>query len=443
MDIALVGGSEEQLLSSLDFKLPPSSNYILERRQNKFFPSGASTFAPTGVRVARILLSGSEGWIAPETIKIGFNLTNNEAANGKHLILAGSPGTVCQRIRVLIAGTVVEDIDYYNRAHTLYEKLKPWNWNINDAVQSNLQEYDTTQTNFAWHIDSKIIAPGQSAKVLWTPALGLLKSNKYLPIKYAPVTLEITFANADDVVLNEPALHPDQHATVSTQNYTISQLEVFCSQLMLDSSLENSYANMLLQNRSLTMAFRTTLTQVAVIPDNSTTAQISLVRALSRLDALFVTFTCSGSGVGGTDHQAVSFFNPSARATGGGDKEYSHQENNLEFQVQVGSSLFPVSPATSMGEHFYRLLETLDLLDQNLRSISITPQDYLHNSFILGTNLSKAPGVSFSGLNVRTGDLTTLKIKNLRGNLTGLKCYIFQLSTQLVEIRESGVSVFD
>ena len=96
-----------------------------------------------------------------------------------------------------------------------------------------------------------------------------------------------------------------------------------------------------------------------------------------------------------------------------------------------------------MGEHFYRLLETLDLLDQNLRAISINPKDYLHNSFILGTNLSRVPGQSFSSLNTRSGDLVTLKIKNMRGDITGLKCYVAMLSTQIVELRESSVSVYD
>ena len=195
-----------------------------------------------------------------------------------------------------------------------------------------------------------------------------------MPVRYAPVTIEITWASPEEAVLSQVACHPDAQATASTHNYSVSQLEAFCSQIQLDSSLESSYANMLLQNRSLTFPFRTVLVQEAVIPDNSTSAQISLVRSLSRLDAIFVTFTTSDAKFSASGHTAVSFFNPSATVPGAGTKQFSHTEYNLEFQVQIGSSLYPVSPATSMGEHVYRLLETLDLLDQSLRAISIPPR---------------------------------------------------------------------
>ena len=124
-------------------------------------------------------------------------------------------------------------------------------------------------------------------------------------------------------------------------------------------------------------------------------------------------------------------------------KQYSHLDKDLEFQIQVGSSVFPTSPARSMGEHFMYLLESLDLLGQNLRATSITPQDYAHNNFIPGMNLCKSPGVGFSGLSTRSGDLVTIKLKNMRNDLQNVKAYIFMLSTQILEIRESGCSVFD
>ena len=122
----------------------------------------------------------------------------------------------------------------------MFEKLRPWNWNVTDAAQSNLQEYKADQSNYAWTIDSQIIAPGYSAKVMFTPFLGILKSNKYLPIRYAPVTLEITWADAVDAVLSNRIYHADEQAEASTHDYSISQLEIFCSQIQLDSSLESS-----------------------------------------------------------------------------------------------------------------------------------------------------------------------------------------------------------
>ena len=292
-----------------------------------------------------------------------------------------------------------------------------------------------------WGLDSSIIGPGYSATVLFTPHLGILKS-KYLPIKYAPVQLEPTFANADDVVLVKDNNHSDETVVhASGTDYTISQLEVFCSQVFLDSALEQSYASMLLQNRSLTFAYRTTICTTAIIPDGATSAQVSLVRAVSRLDAPFVTFTSENAGQG--SRTAVSFLNPCDPLPGSSTKPYGHKERNLEAQVQIGSALFPTSPITSQGEFFYRLLETLDLLDQNLRSVAITPKMYSSASFIWGTNLQTVPGQAFTGRNVRTGDSIVIKVKNLSPHLTGTKMYVFQLCTMLAEIRESGVQVFE
>ena len=441
MDITLAGASEEQLLESLDFKLPSQSSYILSRSQNRFYPSGASTFGTNGPKVARILLSGDEGWVCSETIKVGLVLTNNSADTD--LILAGSPGTLVSRLRLLVGGVVAEDTSDYGRVHTFFERLRPWNWNINDAVMNNGQLYASDQSNFAWNLDSTIIAPGQSVQLLFTPQLGILKAGKALPVKYAPIQLEITFAEPDAVVLTQPQTHPDEHAQASTRNYTISQLEVYASQIMLDSALQNSYANLLLSNRSLQMAFRTCHVQQAIIPDNSTSTQISLTRALSRLDAIFVTFTANLGDSIGISHPAVSFYHPGSAAPGGGNKAYSHAGRSLEFQIQVGSSVFPTSPARSDGEHFMYLLESLDLLGQNIRATSLTPLDYIHNNFILGMNLCKSPGVGFSGLNTRSGDLVTIKLKNIRPGLTNIKAWIFMLSTQILEVREGGCSVYD
>ena len=189
------------------------------------------------------------------------------------------------------------------------------------------------------------------------------------------------------------------------------------------------------------MAFRTCHVQQAIIPNGSTSTQISITRALSRLDAIFVTFTAT-IGVPGSSHPAVSFYNPSRNVPGGGVKQYSHLDKDLEFQIQVGSSVFPTSPARSMGEHLY-FLESLDLSGQHLRATSITPQDYQHNNFILGMNLCQSQGVCSSGLKTRSGDLVTIKLKNMRNDMQNVKAYIFMLSTQILEIRESGCNVFD
>ena len=65
MDLVISGG-EDSLLDSLSFDLPPSSSYIQNKRYVSYYPSGASTYSPTGVRVMRFNIVG-EGWLDPDS----------------------------------------------------------------------------------------------------------------------------------------------------------------------------------------------------------------------------------------------------------------------------------------------------------------------------------------------------------------------------------------
>ena len=89
MDMIISGAGEESLLESLSFNLPSSSSYVQSRRLCSFFPSGASTFNPVGVRVCRFTIAG-DGWLDPASLRVYAKLTNNQAntslqlADGPH-----------------------------------------------------------------------------------------------------------------------------------------------------------------------------------------------------------------------------------------------------------------------------------------------------------------------------------------------------------------------
>ena len=58
----------------------------------------------------------------------------------------------------------------------------------------------------------------------------------------------------------------------------------------LDSALESSFSSMLLQSKKLPFNIRTLHCQEAALPSGNTEVSVSMVRALSRLADLFVTF---------------------------------------------------------------------------------------------------------------------------------------------------------
>ena len=72
MDL-VVAGTDDSLVERLSFKLPSTASYATERRLVSSHPSGASQFAPDGVRVARFVLTG-ENWLDPSTLRMAFKL---------------------------------------------------------------------------------------------------------------------------------------------------------------------------------------------------------------------------------------------------------------------------------------------------------------------------------------------------------------------------------
>ena len=134
MGLVLSGGAEESLLTSLDFSLPPTTSYVQSRRLVSFFPSRASNFSPTGVRVARFNLNG-QSWLDRASMRIYAKLSNTSATTTLQL----ADGTHCliQRMRVYMSGTLIEDVDFYGRQHQLFRRLlMPTEWVKNDTVES-------------------------------------------------------------------------------------------------------------------------------------------------------------------------------------------------------------------------------------------------------------------------------------------------------------------
>ena len=75
-----LSSTQEALLSSLDFKLGESANYVTRRRMGTvFYTSGASTFTQQGVRVARFQITSNE-WLDMSSLRVQFTLKSTDAS---------------------------------------------------------------------------------------------------------------------------------------------------------------------------------------------------------------------------------------------------------------------------------------------------------------------------------------------------------------------------
>jgi hypothetical protein len=88
----------------------------------------------------------------------------------------------------------------------------------------------------------------------------------------------------------------------------------------------------------------------------------------------------------------------------------------FEFQLQIGSKLFPEYPIRSHQEAYYQLKKTLGVHASSVHNFDVSAVQYRDHRFILGTDCEKVLDAGFTGINTRAGDLMTVKLKyNWRG----------------------------
>ena len=115
---------EDRLIDGLSFKLQPGASYITDRRSVSFHPQGSNIYKPsTGTKLIKILLTG-DSWLDPSTFRVMFDLENLETTATKFLRNISGPWSFFRRMRVIVGGQVVEDIDYYNRVHEMMSLLQ-------------------------------------------------------------------------------------------------------------------------------------------------------------------------------------------------------------------------------------------------------------------------------------------------------------------------------
>jgi hypothetical protein len=127
------------------------------------------------------------------------------------------------------------------------------------------------------------------------------------------------------------------------------------------------------------------------------------------------------------------------------DLDFYDPSAELEWQIQIGSKLYPEYPVRSVSESMYQLLKCLGILNSSFHSIDITGREYWHYKFIIGLDLEKVLGSGFTGINTKAGDLITIKTKcNIADTIwNAKKMHIILHADMILNIRDSGIEVFE
>ena len=449
---------EDRLVDGLSFQLKPGASYITERKSVTYHPQGSNIYSTNGTKLIKLLLTGDQ-WLDPSTFRIMFELQNNEnPANGNgHMQLRplGGPHTFFRRMRILCGGQVVEDIDNYNRVHQMFTILNAKDANINERAEAFGQQFDNHQTAFSTHTVAGI-APGEAQTVLFKPCSGLFNQPKMLPIRYMPITIELELVhdNTEPIVsattVGQDNFDVSNAATGNTSLlWQIQNVQVKCDVVTLDNQLDNSYAEHLLSGKALPINYQTYVSQKQSILSGNNGSQkvrLNVTRALTRLKNVFITLDkpAAGQNYAPKFKEWNSFYSPMEDYTGAQRNSWAAAGEIADFQVQIGSKLFPEYPIRSHAEAYYQLRKTLGKHDQH-NSFDITQHEYRCRKFIMGIDMEKVLEAGYTGINTRAGDLMNIRFDHATPDADkwAQSLHIVLTSDQILEVRDSGVQVFD
>ena len=449
---------EDRLVDGLSFQLKPGASYVTERKSVTYHPQGSNIYSTNGTKLIKLLLTGDQ-WLDPSTFRIMFELQNNEnPANGNgHMQLRplGGPHTFFRRMRILCGGQVVEDIDNYNRVHQMFTILNAKDANINERAEAFGQQFDNHQTTFDRN-NVTGINPGEAQTVLFKPCSGLFNQPKMLPIRYMPITIELELVhdNTEPIVsattVGQDNFDVSNAATGNTSLlWQIQNVQVKCDVVTLDNQLDNSYAEHLLSGKALPINYQTYVSQKQSILSGNNGSQkvrLNVTRALTRLKNVFITLDkpAAGQNYAPKFKEWNSFYSPMEDYTGAQRNSWAAAGEIADFQVQIGSKLFPEYPIRSHAEAYYQLRKTLGKHDQH-NSFDITQHEYRCRKFIMGIDMEKVLEAGYTGINTRAGDLMNIRFDHATPDADkwAQSLHIVLTSDQILEVRDSGVQVFD
>jgi hypothetical protein len=122
-----------------------------------------------------------------------------------------------------------------------------------------------------------------------------------------------------------------------------------------------------------------------------------------------------------------------------------NKQGEFEFQLQLGSKLYPEYPIRSHAEGFYQLRKTVGGLTNKLHTIDIDLKEYHDCKFILGTDTEKVLEAGFTGISTKSGDILNVRFDNRSTNSAHYphEMHIILHSDNILEVRDSGITIFD
>ena len=341
----IIAESETTMINSLNFGLPETAQYITDRRHVNYFPSGSNVYNPNaGNKNIIFHISGEDNtYIDLSSIRLFANLQNTDGTRSHFLRPLGNLSSFFSRYRCTVGGQQVQDIIEYNRHCELYNSFKSqdardmddlessanprWDDDWRHTYATGLAEmldvnkrtdptadpaavaFPTTRDRNNWgdltarytrHSVAGIPGANGYMRLGHKPVCGLLESNYYLPLRYAPLELEFTIVSDEHI----PVVTPFTVTDVNTQNdakgyyfttgdtstsWELDNVILRAEVIQLDNTVNNNIVKHLLEGQSLKLVFPMYHTMTQSFNAAGTEIHMNIVKSASKLNGCFIT----------------------------------------------------------------------------------------------------------------------------------------------------------
>jgi hypothetical protein len=390
-----------------------------------------------------------------------FDLRNTDAVKAHKLRPIGGPWSFFRRMRLLCGGTMVEDIDSYNRTHQMFNQLTAQDSRNNKMVEGFGEEMDIAEA--AKKIVNDDGAPayyngirgGQKQTALFKPLSGLFSQNKYIPLKYCGpiiIELEVVTTSTDTVMIprndTEATDNPQQYFCTPNTSATwqIENVQVKCDVCTLDNKVENIFTQHMLDGGSFPIRYNNYIAQLQPIAAGTITVMVNVTRTASRLKSCFITLNRKS---GSSEIELMNrpwnvFWSPMAGAL---DVFTYNEDQEIDtFYIQIGSKIYPEYACRSHSEAFYQLTKCLGIQASDIHNLDINVSQYHSHKFIMGIDIEKVLEARGTGYNTKAGDLLTVFFKHKQtsspANLADEMSTVL-VSENILNLSNVGVEVHD
>ena len=449
--------ADQVLIGQLNYKLPPTASYVIDRRAVSFFTQSAGTFSPNGVRTFRIALNSDAAWCDLNTLSLSFGVKNTGAANTFLKCKTDGPWSLISRLRIYVSGTTVEDLMHYGRLHQTFYELSSDDMKKTEGMRGFLYR-GRKGTNW---LKGKI-PTGEVHTVSMRPLSGLLQCGRFFPIAWCPIVIEVELASPDQAWMTGATAAVGEGLQPTT-SYEISDARVNCDLVTLDSGMHEEFARLMEGSGSLPLTITSFSTfNQALFGSNPV---VSITRAASRIRDIIWSFTrknvvgnrppdvifFGGANQNETISAVNDFMYPRRSDT---DPEQLKDSELYEAQWFLGAKILGPEQGFRYGhEYLNELYKALGYLNDTKALPDIDRDRYFSEMHIGAVTLERALNVANTGLSSRNGSLLSVQFKKLApdtapnglvaGDLAVDQVYITLCHEVALSLTKYGVVVAD